>query len=369
MKISIILFLLLIPILNFGQSYIYNFNQFEVKSNFGISLPSSSSMKYLVRSNIFVGEFNYSVKTDGSKHWHNVWRCPELGVGYLAGGLGNKDILGFSHSLFAFWGVPIIEKEKIILKYRFGTGIAYITKKFDYQHNYYNIADGANFNSHLYFALLLDVKPLEFPLYITTGLTFNHYSSWGICSPDLGLNQLCVNFGMKYLYSQYPYSLMKRLLPYRYGSELEISAYYILSTKKNNIFEKNKFINSLAFDVAARTSEKRSWGGGIVLVIDPSLKTLLEQQDKYKNYSNIFRLGIHLHNELYLTEDLSILLQAGVYVLNKYKSDDKLPWLYTKSGLRYTFSNNIFMNILFKTQAKTRDNIEFGIGYRIVNSR
>jgi hypothetical protein len=114
-KLSLIaLFFTLLLKYSFSQSYNSNFNQFEIKTHYGFTLPHHSLMRYFINNNVAILELNYSIKTDGSKPWQHAWRFPEMGGGYLIGGLGNINVLGFSQSLFWFFGVPIIEKDNFI---------------------------------------------------------------------------------------------------------------------------------------------------------------------------------------------------------------------------------------------------------------
>ncbi len=363
-RFLIILFLLVCSLLTKAQSYNSYFNQFDFKLHYGFSIPHHDHMQYLINSNIAIGEINYSVKTDGSKPWHHTWRFPEMGVGYLLGGLGNVNIFGFSQSIFWFFGVPIIETDNIFFKYRIGGGLAYLSNKFDYQSNYYNVVIGSHFNAHLYFSLICDYKPFELPLYFSGGFTFNHFSNGSIETPNLGLNQITTSFGIKYLYSLYNYSLPKLQSQYMYNSELELSAYYSAAIKENSTYENKKyFINSLNFDITSRISKKRSLGGGINIIFDPSLQTQME--DEYKNVSNLFRIGIHAMQELYFTDDLSMLLYLGTYALNSYHPNGKKFWIYSKLGIRYTFENSVFVNINLKTHTSVADYIEFGVGMRL----
>lgn len=364
-----IIILLLFSVLTnalYPQSYNSYFTQFEVKTHYGFTIPHHSYMNYLIKSNIIIGEINYSIKTDGAHTWQHTWRFPELGVGYLMGGLGNINVLGFSQSLFFFYGIPIIETDRLIFKYRLGTGLAFISEKFDYRANYYNIAIGSYFNAHLHFSLLLDYKPFDFPLYFSGGFSFNHFSSGAIETPNLGLNQITTNFGVKFLYSTYNYSLPKRTTPYLYNKEFEFSCYYAASFKENSTYENKKyFINSIIFDAASRISTKRSLGIGINIIADPSIKPLLKEE--YDGIHNIFRIGIHAMQELYMTDDLSIIFHLGTYAYNYYKEDKKFL-IYSKIGLRYTFADRYFANILLKTHTTTADYIEFGIGMRLNNN-
>ncbi len=347
-----------------AQSYNSYFNQFEMRTHYGFTLPHHEHMGYIINSNIGIIELNYSIKTDGSKPWHHTWRFPEMGVGYLLGGLGNVNVFGFSQSVFYFFGVPIIETDNLLLKYRMGTGLAFLSDKYDYRSNYYNVAIGSFFNAHLQLSILCDYKPFDIPLYLTGGFTFNHFSNGAIETPNLGLNQVTANLGVKYIYSEYEYALPKLQSQYMYNSELELSAYYSAAVKENSTYENKKYlINSLTFDATSRVSKKRSLGGGINIFYDPSLKTLIA--DDYKNVSNLFRLGIHAMQELYLTDDFSMLLYLGTYAINSYKPDGKKIWIYSKLGIRYTFEELVFVSVSLKTHTSVADFIEFGVGMRL----
>ncbi len=363
-RFSLILLLLIASTTFYAQSYNSNFNQFEIKSHYGFTIPHHEKMKYLINSNIGIVEINYSIKTDGSKPWQHDWRFPEMGAGYLIGGLGNINTFGFSQSLFWFFGVPVMETDRVLLKYRIGTGIAYLSEKYDYRSNYYNIVIGSHINAHLHFSLLCDIRPFELPLYISAGFAYNHFSNGAIETPNLGINQVSTSLGIKYMYSMYDYSLPKRQLQYMYNSELEFSAYYAGSIKENSTYENKKyFINSISVDAGSRLTKKRSIGGGINFIFDPSLKTLME--DKYNNFTNLFRVGIHAYHELYFTDKLSMPFYLGTYILNFYKPENKKIWIYSKLGIRYTFNELIFVNVILKTHTSVADYIEFGVGIRL----
>ncbi len=362
-KIIIVILYVLISLFSFSQSYNSHFHQFEIRSNYGFTIPHHSELKYLLEKNIFIGELNYSIKTDGSLPWQHTWRFPELGVAYLMGGLGNINVFGFSQSLYGFYGVPILETDKLIFKYRFGLGLGYLSEKFNPRSNYYNIAIGSHFNAHVHFSLLLDYKPFDFPLYLSCGFAYNHFSSGAIETPNLGLNQVTVNLGVKYLYSNFSYSLPKRTLPYLYNKELEVSAYYAFSIKENTTYENKKYvINSLVCDFASRITKKRSIGGGINLIFDTSLRNLLEEN--YSGVQDLFRIGLHAMQEVYFTDELSVFMQLGTYAYNKF-SDDKKILIYSKLGLRYTFIERYFINVSLKSHFSKADYIEFGLGMRL----
>ncbi|MDR2834705.1 MAG: acyloxyacyl hydrolase [Bacteroidales bacterium] len=364
-RFILILFFLFLSSKIFGQSYNSYFHQFEFKYHWGVSLPHHTYLNYIIKDRIMIGEINYSIKTDGSKVWHQEWRCPELGGGFQFAQLGNRKILGFANSVFVFYGVPIVETEHFILKYRIGAGLAYITKTFNNDYNNLNIAIGSHLNAHIQISVITDIKPFNIPLYFSPGFTFNHYSAGAMAFPNLGINQLTLNMGVKYLYCQYPYSLLKGRRRNYNNLNWEFSFSYLAAVKKNDIFSPRYFINNLSADFALRVSFKRAFGLGTSVIFDPSLKEMLEGQNKYSGTGDLFRLGFHGFQELYWTDNLSCIIQFGGYAYNKYYTN-LFTWFYLKIGVKYTFKHGVFANIFLKTRNLAADCIEFGGGYKYV---
>jgi hypothetical protein len=202
----------------------------------------------------------------------------------------------------------------------------------------------------------------EFPLYLTSGLSYNHFSNGAIETPNLGLNQFSFNIGLKYLYSKFPYNLPKRTVPYVYNKIPEFSVYLASGIKENSTYENKKFtFFSLVADYGYRVSTIRTLGLGINIISDFSLKSQIAEQNLVPNKIDILRIGIHGFQELYFTPDLSMLLQVGTYAFNKFKPSDKTFLVYSKLGLRYTFLERYFVNIVLKTHTTTADYIEFGV--------
>ena len=365
MKVRFLIYFLLISIFCSAQSYNSYFHQFEGKFNYGISLPHHPYMNYVINQKIMLGELTYSIKTDGSNMWHRIWRCPEYGGGFLYGSLGNKKLFGHAISVYGFIGVPIVETNFFILKYRIASGLAYLTERYNSRENNMNIVIGSHFNAHVQLSLLADVKLGNIPLYFTGGIAFNHYSSGAIKMPNLGINQISVVVGLKYLYSPYSYNTIKGRIPYIYNKEWEISAFYAAGIKQTAAYSKYYFINALNADFGLRLTHKRTLGFGTRIIFDPSLRFLLENKEKYENASQMLRVGLHVFQEVYFLKDFSCLMQIGAYAYNRYSTGIG-SWIYANIGLRYTFNNNMFVNIILKTQSFAADCIEFGVGYRFM---
>lgn len=362
--IKIIIFISAIVFSTFSASsqMSRNFNQFEFRGDYGFTLPVHSYVDYYLQHNISGGSILYSVKTDGGSQWSHIWRFPEWGAGLSMNSLGNINTFGFASSLYAFVGIPIIESEHLTFKYRMGAGVSYISEKYDARNNYYNIVVGSHVNALLHFSLMLDYKPTSFPMYISAGLSYNHYSNWNIKRPNDGISHLTFNLGLKYMYSEYVYSLPKRQVPYLYNKELEISGYYSAAVKQVDYRDSKFYLcNSLFVDAAVRINKQRSLGGGISVLFDNSLKTLCDTA--YKNVGDMFRVGLHLFQEVYLLERLSVPVELGAYLYNPYSGDGKFL-MYCKFGLRYEFVNHVFVNLMYKTHYFKAEALEYGVGVK-----
>lgn len=366
-KCAFILFILGFSITGYTQQYY--FHQFEALGGHGFTIPHRKELNYNINSRYFSGQLSYSLKTDGSIPWHHVWNFPEVGVGYLMTGLGNINTFGFAQSVFGFYGIPIIENENIILKYRFGLGLGYLTEKFDSRSNYYNTAIGSHFNAHIHFSLNSEFKPWDTPLYLIFGLNFNHYSNASFKKPNLGLNLVTINTGVKYMYSEYSYSLPKRTIPYMNNKHYFI-AYYGIGNRQNTTYEnKNYFVNTLVAEYSIRLNNKRAFGIGTDIVFDQSLKTQIDDDpgNEYKGAGDLFRLGFHLSHEVYLTETLSCVMQIGTYAYNRHFNNGNKFLIYNRLGIRYMFNDVVFANFMIRSHTAVADFAEIGIGIKIRN--
>ena len=77
-----------------------------------------------------------------------------------------------------------------------GIGSAYISKPFNYQTNYLNIAIGLHINMYANINLEAQIRMPHFIFYTDFGIT--HFSNGGTKHPNLGLNIPAISMGVKY---------------------------------------------------------------------------------------------------------------------------------------------------------------------------
>ncbi len=92
---------------------------------------------------------------------------------------GNKDILGYSAGLSITWNF-FSSNDKFLLK--IGTGLAYLSKKYDFYTNQANVSIGSNFNNVSYAFAGYNFNRM------TAGIGVIHYSAGALSMPNLGLN-------------------------------------------------------------------------------------------------------------------------------------------------------------------------------------
>ena len=71
-------------------------------------------------------------------------------------------------------------------------------------------------------------------------------------------------------------------------------------------------------------------------------------------------VGVMVGHELLLGK-LALVTQLGFYVYRPYSPNERI---YSKVGLKYYFSENIFGSFILKTHYAVAEVMEYGIGYR-----
>ncbi len=360
-KIFCLSILLQFQLLSFSQRYYHH--QLEVYGAYGATIPHRQSLHYLINQKVPAGGITYSLKTDGSRVWHHEWRFPELGLGYLASGLGNFTVFGRANSIYTFFGTPVIETDNLVFKYRFGLGAAHVSEKYDYRVNYYNTAIGSKLNAHIHFSVLANIMLFDTPLYFTLGTAFNHFSNASFKKPNLGLNVITLNAGAMYMISDHEYSIPKRVRPFM-NREYYFTMYYGFGSRQNTTYEdKNHFVQTLVADASIKYNHRRSFGLGLDFVIDPSLQTQIkDSEEDFRGNKDLVRVGIHFVQDVFLTQELVCIFQIGTYAYNRH--GERRIMMYNRLGIRYIINERLVGNFMIRSHAFVADFAELGIGYR-----
>jgi hypothetical protein len=118
----------------------------EGRVNYGFLINHHLEMQ-IFNSHFPSFEINLGKETFGERRWQRMYSYPFVGAGYWYSHLGNSPYLGSAHALFPYVNYPLVRDIKHELNFRFGLGLAYLTKRFDRIDNYKYLAIGSHVNA------------------------------------------------------------------------------------------------------------------------------------------------------------------------------------------------------------------------------
>jgi len=334
----------------------------EVNYNNGALYAHHNSIAYLTNSYISGFDIKLGKLTYGENVWEQLYRYPEIGIGYYNSNLGNSEVFGNANAVYSYFNASIIKNDLLSFNYNFALGIAYLKKCYNNYDNYYNIAIGSKVNIYLNLDLDIKLKLIE-QLYLVNSLGLTHFSNGSVKKPNLGLNLLSYKVGFKYFFK---------------GNKEEVIHSKLSKTKTKNEYSiilsggikqvsplgsKSYPISSASFNANRNLNLKHKCGIGIDLFYDSSIDLLLKLNndglisDIENKKTDLLTAGIHLSHD-FVFNKLSFTTQIGYYLYSKI--DRKF---YDRIGFKYNVSKFLLVNLTLKTHWGRADFIEFGIGY------
>ena len=148
-------------------------------------------------SNAF--DLNFSSTTFGKQEWQQRRNFPVWGVGITYTGYGNNSVFGHCLGVYPDLQMRIIRWKYLEWTFRFGDGIAYVTKKYQKTNpvDTLNTAIGTNINDFAIFMTDLRVHVNEH-WHLQFGGNFTHISNTDVHQPNLGVNMGGIHAGVQY---------------------------------------------------------------------------------------------------------------------------------------------------------------------------
>ena len=287
-----------------------------------------------------------------------MYRRPKIGVSIYFSTLGNKDVFGNQVSLYPFYGLNIIRRKHFEFGYQMGVGASWVTKEFDPETNFGNVAIGSHLNIHYHADFLLTFSSDKGKA-ISTGISFAHISNANLSEPNVGLNWASIvcdfTFGVS---KPVPviHNAIDELTPF-FTQEIMIAG----GMKHTRTFESFQYpAVGLSYDFKRRTSYKFAWGIGADVFFDASTKPQMERLLKPYKSSDAWTSGLHITAE-FVYNQISFILVQGVFV---GLSDNLFNHsMYNRAMFRYKFSKHWMVNTSMKSFLYILDYPEIGIGY------
>jgi len=327
----------------------------SIEPHYGFIIPHNQSMKYVVQKPVWGADITFFKRTGGNRLWHLLYRKPSIGAGLHYMNLGNPDYFGSAIAVYVITGFYLKEKTNTFA-YNFGYGLCYMTRPFNADNNYFNIAIGSHLNIFLrasfgYNAEIrnIGVKPF---------LSFIHFSNGSFKKPNLGLNM--VSAGMMIalpVKKQYCFPLI--------GVPNFLDEKYTVSVSAGTTVHQKEPPLSPLYPVYILSAEgawvysyKHSAGIGFYWTHD---RAIIYQKD-YPEHNPV-RSGPYLHFNTFYGK-FAFSAQSGVYIYDKYKHDAPV---FTRLGFSYTFLPNLKTGFYLKSHFFVADYFELSVSYTILN--
>ena len=326
----------------------------------GFVLPEYKYFLYIVEDPVQSLGLNFSRRTTGKNDWEQLYSYPEYGLTVFYSTLGNDNVYGSEIALLPFFNYPIFSKKRVSVDNQIGLGISYVTRKFDLEDNYQNIAVGSKLNMH--FNLRLEVKIQVLKRYqLHTGLSFDHFSNANMQEPNIGINYITSYAGIGFLVGNSSHPQVHELTPHRKDHGLELI--YSFGAKHTRAFQSTTFFTSSG-TVEFKWDLFRVFhvGVGADLFYDSSTETEMQALHRtgFKDYYD-FRTGLHLSQE-FVYNRVSLIVQEGIYLFLTDRVNNKI--MYNRGIVRYKISDHWFVGISMKSHLHILDYPELGLGYR-----
>jgi hypothetical protein len=331
----------------------------------GFIIAHHSDMLYLTAGRVNIAEMCMSFPTHGENFWNQLFKYPEPGVSICFFDLGNPRNLGNLYSVCPYLDFPFTKSMKTRLCLRAGAGLSYLTKPFDRETNYKDIAIGSHVNGFMNFRLTLK-QTITPRLRLDFGVGISHCSNGAFVEPNLGLNMPSVDIGIGYSIHPVPACTRYDTLPVC-DKQPFIGIGIMGALSQINPPGGNDFPGfGLSVVAYRRWNHKNLWGAGLELFYNEA------------NYREIVRTDASVTRSRYLQPAgkvsyslcvgrISMPLELGFYFYDKV-SGEPFP-MYEQIGLRYQVSKHLLVGTSLKTYFARAEFFEWGINYRILSTK
>ena len=322
----------------------------------GLILPEYPFFTYIVNDYVHSLDVCLIKETNGKNMWEQLYNYPGYGISLFYSTLGNDKILGREIALNYFFIMNIISKGNFRLYNRTGFGLGYISRKFDINNNYLDVAVGSNINIHFNLRFGINYS-LSNKIDLNAGLSFDHFSNANTSAPNLGVNYVTSYGGLSYTIGQKLEKEKHEYEPHIRKNNVEIFA--SIGGKYTREMSTSYYMtSSVSLELTREYFRTFYLGTGLDMFYDSSVKEQLESKGEAFKSSDNFQTGIHISQE-FVYNRASIIVQEGIYL---YQVNQKL--IYNRAIFKYRITDNLLIRVAMKSHLHILDYPEFGIGYK-----
>ncbi len=315
-------------------------------------------------------ELNFKIQTHGKRSWEELQNYPQFGIGLYSFFLGDKDVLGNAYGLLPNMSIYLYKGEKFDANFMLGTGVGYLTQKFDEINNTQFNAIGSHLNNMV--AFKFGTRYQVHPNWkIIGGFSFTHFSNGSASLPNFGTNIPALYLGLNY----HPKPLAKDNFIFHGSSKdrvrkFGLTAHMAMSFTESGVSRGPRYpfyITSLGATYYWNKINRAILG--IEYEYDKAVYQFGLHSFQYDNEKDARqaagRISAFIGNE-FLFGNWGVVLQAGYYLSKK---SYLLPQPFnTKIGVRYYFpeignpSTKFHVLLILKSHLFNAEYIALGIG-------
>ena len=246
--------------------------------------------------------------------------------------------------------------------FRLGTGLGYISKRFDRLEDYKDEVIGSHINGlmHVNYTNAFRLSN-QLSLFANVGIT--HLSNGSFKTPNLGINIATESMGLSYRFGKdtLHFPKHKERLPF---TDKKIFFNLVAAGGAKEILppdHQKYFVYSFSGSCLKQLGYKSSLGLGLDYFHDASLKPLLQSDSSNAGKNlQVGTIGIYLAHDLAINK-IHIVMDLGYYLYRQWKADGSV---YDRIGYKFFFTNNICFNLTLETHWAKADFVECGLGYK-----
>lgn len=332
----------------------------SISSNGTYVMPHHKKMTHLNQKHFLFTEIAALSRPPGNKYWHHLYNYPQYGLAFHYNPFGNTAPLGKAFALYPFIYNTFTDKQYFSMGLRYGAGLAWLTNKFDPDHNPANVAISTHLNICVNMALEFR-QHLSPNLSLKEAIGVNHYSNGALRMPNTGINLPYVSMGLNYVIKK-----CDKPKPIQPNDSIQSPKYSFSAFAACGLREIyppcGDLFPAYSFSAGAhvRASPKRSFSLAADAFYSNASSETLKRKALPNSPLNGFKTGLSIGHTLHF-DRTSFLFYTGYYIFNKDDTDGRI---YNRVGFRYNVNKNIFLNLTLKSHLFVADYIEWGIGFR-----
>jgi|GEM_PF-5120346 len=313
----------------------------------GNGIPIKSARIYALR----VGQ-----RLSQDKYWHHAYGNPEVGFGLEYLDIANDGEIGNPISTYMYVEAGLVDRKKIRITLTTDFGLSYGWKPYNTASNPNNVALGSRLNYHVGLGFRGSIY-LSPNLAILVAPMLNHHSNGAVTKPNLGVNMVSLELGLKYWLQMRTWRKDKTATSRSMKAYSDISVFS--GTRNVDIDGPYYQFYGLHANRVYGMTGRFMYGAGGEFIYDKA--SFADQQDVA--VTDRISAAVYVMSAVHL-DRLSLSLDIGRYIYRA--AGDRIPTsqYYQRMSMRYRLTDKVFLAAKVRAfELRKADLLEFHVGY------